>query len=351
MPQPPVRPLLITDDSGVQEAVLAVADEAKVDVAVAADVGAAAPLWGSAPLVLLDAAHVDHAIRLLPLPRPGLVVVSRAIDDAAVWRGLVAIGAEHVVELPQGAPWLFERFGRSLDHRPTADVIVVAGAVGGAGCSTLAAALARAANDDGSGSVLVDLDPLGGGLELLAAAETVTGVRWDELAGISGRVDDRVLLGALPSINGLPLLSWSSESDLEPSTEAVSHVIDALARHPGTIVVDGGRLTDPRAAVAVMRCTQLVVVVPLRVRAVAAARRLVRRLPAQVTPTVVVREPAPGGLSGDDVSAALDLSVCAVLADDRRRAVNEEVGAAVPGTSAWQSVCTAVLASGIDGAA
>ncbi|MEO8106430.1 MAG: septum site-determining protein Ssd [Actinomycetes bacterium] len=351
MPQPPTRPLLVTADSGVQEAVLAVADEAKVDVAVATDVGAAASLWGSAPLVLLDAAQVEQATRLLPLPRPGLVVVSRAIDDATVWRHLAAIGAEHVVELPEGAPWLFERFGRSLEHQPTADVIVVAGAVGGAGCSTLASALARSAIDDGVGSVLVDLDPLGAGLDLLVAAETATGVRWDELAGISGRVDERVLLEALPDADGLPLLSWAGESDLEPSTEAVGHVMDALGRRPGVVVVDGGRLADPRAAVALMRCTLLVVVVPLRVRAVAAARRLVRRLPAQVTPAVVVREPAPGGLSGDDVSAALGLPICTVLTNDRRRGVNEEVGAGPPDTSAWRSVCSAVLASRVDSAA
>ena len=291
------------------------------------------------------------ATRLLPLPRPGLVVVSRAIDDARVWRHLAAIGAERVVELPEGAPWLFERFGRSLEPEPTADVIVVAGAVGGSGCSTLAAALARAANDNGGGSVLVDLDPLGGGLDLLVAAESVAGVRWDELAGISGRVDERVLREALPSVEGLPLLSWAGESDLEPSAEAVSHVMDALSREPGTVVVDGGRLDDPRAAVVVMRCTLLVVVIPLRVRAVAAARRLVRRLPAQVTPLVVVREPAPGGLSGDDVSGALGLPICTVLTNDRRRPVNEEVGAGVPATSPWRSVCRAVLASRVDAAA
>lgn len=111
MPQPTVSPLLITADSGVQEAVLAVADEARVEIAVAPDAGAAAPLWGSAPLVLLDSAQAEEARRLLPLPRPALVIVSRAIEDAEVWRHLVAIGAEHVVELPQGAPWLFERLG------------------------------------------------------------------------------------------------------------------------------------------------------------------------------------------------------------------------------------------------
>ena len=95
------------------------------------------------------------------------------------------------------------------------------GRSGGAGASTLAAALAQHARDAGSRAVLVDLDPLGGGLDLMLGAETATGARWDELAGITGRVDDRVLLDALPSADGLPLLSWPTDNDLEPGPSAV----------------------------------------------------------------------------------------------------------------------------------
>ncbi len=351
MPQPYTRPLLITADNGVQEAVLAVAAEAQVDVAVAADVGAAAVLWGAAPLVLLDAALVEAATRLLPLPRPGLVVVARTIDDPGTWRHLVTVGAEHVVELPEGAPWLFERFGRSLQGDPSADVIVVAGAVGGAGTSTLAAALAYAATRDRTRSVLVDLDPAGGGLDLMLGAEGETGARWEELAGITGTVDEVVLLEALPRANGLPLLTWSGESQREPSVAAVSQVVDALVRPPGAVVVDGGRLTDPRAAVALARCQRLVVVIPMRVRAVAAAQRLLQRVSRLTPPTIVVRGPAPGGLSTDDVASALSLPVAAELPHDRRRPVEEEVGGAPPTSASWQRVCRQLLDPSADAAA
>ncbi|MCZ3385775.1 MAG: septum site-determining protein [Actinomycetia bacterium] len=341
--RPTARPLLVTADSGLQDAVLAVAAEARVDVSVAADVGSAATLWAAAPLVLLDAALVEPALDGLTVPRPGLVVVSRAIEDSMLWRQVVAIGAEHVVELPHGAPWLFERFGRSLDADPTANLVVVAGAVGGAGASTLAAALARHAQNAGMQAVLVDLDPLGGGLDLMVGAEDDTGARWDELAGITGRVDERVLLDALPTAEGLPLLSWPAASDLEPGPSAVGQVLDALCRQPGLVVVDAGRTADPRAAVALAKCQSLVLVVPLRVRAVAAARRLLRRVPAHVAPIVVAREPAPGGLSPDDVTAALGLPVTAVLLDDRRRRVTEELGGPPPSSSAWRRVCAALL--------
>ncbi len=343
MPHPFARPLLITADAGLQDAVLAVASEAQVEVAVAAEVGAAAALWASAPLVLLDVALVEPACRVLPVPRPGLVVVSRTIEDPKTWRQLVAVGAEHVLELPQGAPWLFERFGRSLETDPTADLVVVAGAVGGAGASTLAAAMAQHALQARSPAVLVDLDPLGGGLDLMLGAEAAAGARWDELAGITGRVDDRVLVDALPSADGLPILSWPTDSDLEPGPAAVGQVLDALCRRQGLVVVDGGRAVDPRAAVALAKCRQLVLVVPLRVRAVAAARRMLRRVPAHVSPLVVAREPAPGGLSPDDVAAALGLPVTATLFDDRKRGTSEELGGPPPSSSAWRRVCTALI--------
>ncbi len=351
MSHPTARPLLVTADSGLQEAVLAVAAEAQVELAVTTEIGAAAALWSTAPLVLLDVAMVEPALRSLPVPRPGLVVVSRAIEDPTIWRPLVAIGAEHVVELPEGAPWLFERFGRSLDADPTADLVVVAGAVGGAGASTLAAALAQYASQAGLRAVLVDLDPLGGGLDLMLGAESAIGARWDELSGITGRVDDRVLLDALPSASGLPLLSWPTENDLEPGPSAVSHVLDALCRPPGLVVVDGGRVADSRAAVALAKCQQLVLVVPLRVRAVAAARRLLRRVPAHVSPLLVAREPAPGGLSPDDLAAALGVPVTAVLLDDRRRRVTEELGGPPPSSSAWRRVCAELLDASAEAAA
>lgn len=351
MPHPTARPLLVTADSGLQDAVLAVAAEARVEVTVAAEVGAAATLWAAAPLVLLDAGLVEPALRTLAVPRPGLVVVSRAIEDPEIWRHLVAIGAEHVVELPQGAPWLFERFGRSLDTDPTAGLVVVAGAVGGAGVSTLAAALAWHARSAGAPAVLVDLDPWGGGIDLVVGAEDAAGARWDELAGITGRVDERVLLDALPNADGLPLLSWPTDSDLEPGPGAVSQVLDALCRRPGLVVVDAGRTADPRAAVALAKCQTLVLVVPLRVRAVAAARRILRRLPAHVAPMVAVREPAPGGLSPDDVASALGVPVSVVLPDDRRRRVNEELGAPPPSSSSWQRVCAALLDAQTEAAA
>jgi len=350
----PQRPLLVTSDAGLMDAIMAVAREAQVDVSVASDARAAAPYWASAPLVLLDAVQLTSDSGLDGLPAsvgsPGLVIVSRSIDDPEVWRQLTNVGAERVVELPHGAPWLFDRLGQCEQlPRPSessCDVIAVIGAVGGAGATSVAAALARHLHERSGSGVLVDLDPTGGGIDLLVGGETCSGARWDELAGISGRVDERVLMQALPMIAELPVLSWAPMSDVEPDVVAVEHVIDALCRRRGLVVVDLGRGVDARSSAVLTRAAQAVVVVPMRVRAVAAARRLLARLPPHIQPLVLAREPAPGGLKAADLTAALGVPVVATLPDDRRRAAIEELGGPAPQSAAWRRVCEALLEAG-----
>jgi secretion/DNA translocation related CpaE-like protein len=350
----PDRPLLVTSDTGLRDAVVAVAAEAQVDVLVVNDVGSAVSYLASAPLVLLDAQLLPTASALDALSHwvggQGLVIVTRAIDDPEVWRQVANVGAERVVELPQGAPWLFERLGRCEQFRapqrasePTGDVIAVLGAVGGAGTTSVATALARYLHDRSGSGVLVDLDPLGGGIDLLVGGETCSGARWDELAGISGRVDERVLMQALPTVAELPLLSWPPLSEVEPDVVAVEHVLDALCRARSPVVVDVGRGVDARSAAVFSRAARAVVVVPMRVRAVAAARRLLGRLPPHVQPLVLAREPAPGGLTAADLTSALNTPVVVTLPDDRRRAAIEELGGPAPQSAPWRRVCEALL--------
>jgi secretion/DNA translocation related CpaE-like protein len=340
--------VLVSSDGGLVDAVRAIAAEAGVDVLVAADLESAAPMWAEAPLVMVDAAQSLDSRHLLS--RRSVVVVARAIPDADTWRALVATGAERIVELPLGAPWLFERMGRSLEvgRGGLTGLVVVTGTAGGAGTSSLAAALARHGAPTGRSSaapgVLVDLDASGAGLDLMLGGERVTGARWDELAGIRGSVDEHVLIEALPQIDGLAVLSWPASGQVEPDAAAVGHVLDAVTRLPQTAVVDAGRGLGPLPQVALARADACVVLVPLRVRAVASARRVVQQLSSHVQPLVVVRGPAPGGLTSHDVAEALGTDVVAALGDDRRRAVAEEVGSPAPHSQQWRRVCDAILA-------
>ena len=60
---------------------------------------------------------------------------------------------------------------------PLAQVIVVVGARGGAGASSLAVALAQSSAQEGKRTVLLDADELGGGIDLVLGAEGHRGVR------------------------------------------------------------------------------------------------------------------------------------------------------------------------------
>ncbi|NUP49841.1 MAG: P-loop NTPase, partial [Catenulispora sp.] len=79
-------------------------------------------------------------------------------------------------------------------------LVAVLSGRGGAGGSTLAAALALAGTRRGLRCTLVDLDPAGGGIDLLFGLETEPGPRWSELARWrDGRLCGRSLREALPT--------------------------------------------------------------------------------------------------------------------------------------------------------
>src|SRR5579875_2141374 len=75
-----------------------------------------------------------------------------------------------------------------------AGVVAVLGGSGGVGASTFAAALATAAGR----AVLVDCDPLGGGIDVLLGVEAVPGARWSGLRVNGGRLDPHALDEGLP---------------------------------------------------------------------------------------------------------------------------------------------------------
>ena len=96
--------------------------------------------------------------------------------------------------LPDDELWLVNVLTEAAEGPQQAGpVLAVVGGRGGAGASVFAAAVAVAAVRDGERALLVDCDPLGGGLDLLLAAEDVAGLRWADIsvgrrAGARGRV-------------------------------------------------------------------------------------------------------------------------------------------------------------------
>ncbi|HVQ87312.1 MAG TPA: septum site-determining protein Ssd [Actinomycetes bacterium] len=341
------RPLVVTADEQLLDELLRLAAVAGIDLDVVPDVGSAARDWTAASAVLLDCSLLD-ACAALQLPRRlGVIVVGRDLDDADVWRRSVGVGAEHVVFLPDAADWLVEVM-TDLSSAQTARVIALIGGCGGAGASTLAAALAVRAVERDESPVLVDADPFSGGLDLLLGAETCSGVRWQELADVRGRIDHEQLVHALPIDSGLRFLTWSREIAQAPDAEAIRAVISSLARHDGPVLVDAARSTVAAAqpmTVEMLRSSHLaVVVVPARLRAVAAASALYEKL-KPIVPDVrfVVRRPAPGGLTSDDIERTLAGSLIGVMPHDSRRAEWEENGLLPAVTGSLRRLCDDIL--------
>src|SRR3954469_13289994 len=107
-------------------------------------------------------------------------------------------------------------------------VVGVTGGSGGVGASTFAAVLAMVARP----AVLVDLDPVGGGADVLLGIEAHPGARWSGVRLDGGRLEPTLLADGLPRWRDVAVLAADSG---EPSPGAALQVVDA-ARRLGTVV-------------------------------------------------------------------------------------------------------------------
>ena len=311
----PARSLVLTADADVLDDLLRLAATAGTELDVAADAGSARRGWGSAPFVVVAADAVPSCLRTALPRRAGVVLLGDDLDDAGIWQRAVEIGAEHVVFLPDAEPWLTDRFADAAETgRPAGPLVAVVGGRGGAGATTFASALAVTAARAGHDALLVDGDPLGGGIDLVFGGEHDHGLRWSGLASTRGRVPAAALSGALPRMAGLSVLSWDrGRTDAVP-VDALRAVLDAGRRAHDLVVVDLPRSLDEGARAVLAASTLVLLVVPTEVRAAAAASRVVASVGSLCSDLrVVARGPSPCGLSGDEVARALGLPLVAQL--------------------------------------
>lgn len=260
--------------------------------------------WREAAMVLLDADAVP-LVRHLPR-RDGLVLVHRDPDGdepgPEVWRGAVAAGAEQVVVLPVARPWLAAALGSA--GRPKGRCVVTVGARGGAGATTVAVALATTAVAAGHRVLLLDADPLGGGIDLALGAEELPGMRWPDLHDLSAPVPPGGLAAALPVADGVVLLSHGRTGP-PVGAAAVRAVLQAALDEHDLVVVDLPRSGDAGSQAAAALADVVVCVCPAEVRAGAAAPSVLQGLATAAPVHLLVRGPAPGGLRPVDAAAAV----------------------------------------------
>ncbi|MEV8397024.1 septum site-determining protein Ssd [Streptomyces niveus] len=326
-------PLIVTEDVDLLDDLLRLCAAAGAEPEVHHSVPERRGGWESAPLVLVGD---DAAVRCRSATRRrGVLLVGRDQDDPDVWRRAVEIGADCVLRLPDAESWLVDRIADVAEGvgRPALTVGVIGGR-GGAGASTLACALAVTAARQGLRTMLVDGDPLGGGLDVLLGGERAEGRRWPDFAASKGRVAGGALEESLPRLHDLRLLSWDrGDSVLVPPT-AMRSVLAAARRRGGVVVVDLPRRIDEAVAEALAQLDVGLLVVPGELRAVAAAGR-VASLMSMVLPDlrVVVRGPYATGLDDRWVADALRLPLVGELPVEPGLLADQDRGSP-PGASA-----------------
>jgi secretion/DNA translocation related CpaE-like protein len=327
------QPIMVMTPGGLADEVARLAAAAGCDPQRVTDLATAREQWNCAPLVVLDIAAAT-ASASAGLPRRGGVVIVSADGDAEVWRSAVAVGAQHVAVLPDAEAWLVGALADAVESpADPGRVLAVLGGRGGAGASVFATAVAVAVVEAGRHAMLVDCDALGGGLDLALGAEKMDGLRWSGLALGGGRVPAAALHAALPTPRvggrgGLTVLSYGrsdygrsdyGRSDCErdgsvPDGVAVRTVCAAGRRAGETVVCDVPRYPCEPGTAALESADLAVLIVPAEVRACAAATAVAARVRRYgVSLQLVVRGPAPGGITPADISRALDLPLLAAM--------------------------------------
>lgn len=276
------RPLLITTDPLLLDDVLRLATAAGVELNVREEPTASA--WAGAPLVFIGDDVLPAAMaRALPR-RESVVVLRRCVGPmpdtvpADTWRGAVALGAEHVAELPDASRWVVDRLAQASDVASHGGpVISCVPAAGGAGSSTLAALLAREAR-----GLLVDLDPFG------VSIPVDGGVRWPDLVQTRGRIPPASLRGALPSVHGVHVLTGTPGHRFTIPLEPLASVLEAGARGFPCTVIDTPRADGDASRIAWSRSDLVIVLVGPQPASAARAPALIDAIHEVCTSVAVV---------------------------------------------------------------
>jgi hypothetical protein len=151
--------------------------------------------------------------------------------------------------------------------------------------------------------MLIDLDAVGGGLDVLLGIEDQPGARWPDLQLAGGELDPDRLRQRLPRADGVDVLSTRAGEAIV----ADPGVVIRAARQSSPVVLDVPRWLPPAAAVALPAADAVVVLVPGEVRAVAACTAFLADLPL---PGGVRRILAyrPGPIDAGTVARALGLA-------------------------------------------
>ena len=310
------RDVLVVARAGeTQDAILSAVAAQELDAEVVTDPDRVAASWRAAGAVLVADEMAGRLVSLALPHREGVFLVGTDTVGLSKWS--VPLAAR-VIPLPEGGAWLGSVLADGAS-RARAPVVSVVGGSGGVGASTLAVALAQLAGErpggaQPGGAALVDVDPLGGGIDLLLGAEQSEGWRWPRLSSAEGQLGD--LRRYLPVVDGVSVVAMARGPALDLAREPLAAIVAALRTWHSMVVLDPGRSAAPAAREAQRLAGRQLVVVAPGVRGAAAARQTVLALGLERAELVL--RAGRGRLPADLVADAVGRPVLAGLPEEPR---------------------------------
>lgn len=269
--------------------------------------------WIAAAAVILDEVCARRCVQTSMPRRDGVVLVVPEEPTPAVWSAAIAVGAQHVCALPRQETELVHVLSEAVEQGEAAStlgpVIAVIPGRGGGGASVFAAAMSQCAQQ----ALLIDLDPYGGGVDLLLGIESTPGLRWPDITAHGGRLGWSAVREALPRRGTVTVLSAARGfHDIDP--HLVAAMADAGRRGGSAVVCDLSRQVSGPCAMALELADLVVVVAGCDVRGIAASAALTNVL-RSVNPNVglVLRGPAPGGMTTRDAVEVVGVPLLAAM--------------------------------------
>jgi hypothetical protein len=177
--------LLVPRNAARMDEILDALDHDGITVALGAP---QAEVWNAATLVLLDSERLDVLGRMPAHPRV-VALVDATADSSRITKDFaraIDAGASEVAPWPHATETVATMVTEAANSTQPAVRIGIVGGHGGAGATTLAVALGLQAWTAGRSTLVVDADPLGGGVrtrlgrgERPAGAGTLTLATWD----------------------------------------------------------------------------------------------------------------------------------------------------------------------------
>ena len=240
-----------------------------------------------------------------------IVIVCAQTPSVPAWKLAVALGAKAVVDLAGSHDWFLGNLVTPVAE--IAKVISLLPVVGGSGASTLASAMAVESAIKGKRVCLVDLDPQGGGIDLVCGAEQTSGARWSDLMDVED-ISGADLLRSLPECAGVRILAMRSEPITE---EKVDYILGALLTAFDLVYVDCAQGMNTYWQSIYSRSNQILLVLPTTVRATNVAKRIVESQDHDRVGLVVRKLPGTG-LTPLAIAQTLGVGLKGHVATDNR---------------------------------